>query len=181
MTQSPIERLLKWRLAQAAATAPPPPRAALLLELARPWWEVWPERLQARLAHVRRMPVPAFGYAMVRTPNGHSAHPVPTILALAEDTEGYAWILYFSVRDGRLRLRFKLDDAAPVDAQALDVTFVADAPGEAPFTGQATLTPNGEYRLDAELPEEVAHAWRDLKVTDQMPFRLIVSPAAGSP
>jgi hypothetical protein len=31
-----------------------------------------------------------------------------------------------------------------------------------------------EYRLDAELPAEIAGEWKEVRVMDRMPFRLIL-------
>ena len=42
-----IEQLLRWRLERAEADAPPPPTGLHLLERARPWWDLWPERFAA--------------------------------------------------------------------------------------------------------------------------------------
>jgi hypothetical protein len=42
------------------------------------------------------------------------------------------------------------------------------------------LSVDGEYPLDADLPEELAANWESLKVTDRMPFRFILRPAIGS-
>ena len=60
------------------------------------------------------------------------------------------------------------------DPKSLDVTFVADAIRNAPRFRQRTLSVDNEYRIDAELPEELARNWEALKVTDRMPFRLIL-------
>lgn len=173
MQEHSIEGLLRWRLAQAEAEAPPPPRASRLLELAQPWWEAWPQRLRSRLEQLHRMPA-TLGFAQEVTPP--QGHPVAAILALGEDVEAYAWVLYLRVRDGTLRMRFVLHDRAATNAEALDATFIADAGTEAPFSGRATRAPNDEYRLDVELPASLADEWEALRVTDRMPFRLILSP-----
>jgi hypothetical protein len=175
-----IERLLRWRLALAAADAPPPPRAALLLQLARPWWEVWPHRMRARLEQLRRMPA-ALGYAMAAVPPAGRGHPVATILALGEDVEAYAQVHYFSVRDGQLRFRFMLDHPAATQTEQFEATFIADGDMPSPFAAPAHRAPNGEFRLDVELPDELASAWGTLRVTDPMPFRLILCPSPEQP
>src|SRR5256885_3187372 len=59
----PIEELLRWRVAKAETDAPPAPRAARLLEMARPWWEIWPERFQSFVERLGGIQV-AYGHAM---------------------------------------------------------------------------------------------------------------------
>ena len=173
---SSMEALLRWRLARAEAEAPPPPSARVLLELARPWWDVWPERLRARLDRLAQMP-PAFGYAMTALERARAAHPVPTIVAGTDDRETRARVSYFSVRDGGLRLRFRLDDAPAAPEPSFEATFVSHAGDRAMFIGTATLAQSGEYRVDVALPDDLADAWRQVRVTDPMPFRLILHPA----
>jgi hypothetical protein len=169
-----LEHLLRWRLALAEADAPPPPRAAQLLALAQPWWERWPNRLRVRMEQLRRMPA-ALGYAMSMERDERRGHPVATILALSEDLEAQVRVLYLSIQDGRLRLRFQLDRADVTDAEVLEATFLVEG-DSAPFAGHARRTPNGEYRLDVELPELHASAWSALTVTERMPFRLVLCP-----
>jgi hypothetical protein len=41
----------------------------------------------------------------------------------------------------------------------------------------ADLSGDNEYRVDVELPSELAAAWESLRVTDPMPFRFILRPA----
>jgi hypothetical protein len=170
-----IEALLRWRLARAEADAPPPPSAALLLELARPWWEVWPERLRARLDRLAQMPL-VYGYAMTALDRERAAHPVPTIIAGTEDVETRARVTYFSVREGRLRLRFRLEGAPLVPETTFESTFVSEAGERALFMGTATLSQNGEYRVDVALPDDLVDAWTRVRVTDPMPFRFILLP-----
>jgi hypothetical protein len=184
--ESPVEQLLRWRFALAEADAPSPPHAAELLALVRPWWERWPERFRAQAERLRPMPL-AYGYAMAASPSplGHAGYPVPVLLAQATDTETYARVLYLVVRDGRLRLRFALDGApgtpgAPetMFAAAFDAAFVGEASEQPLCAARAERAQSGEYRVDVELPPDVAGSWAPLKVTDRMPFRLILSPVA---
>jgi hypothetical protein len=179
-----IEELLRWRLAEAEADAPAPPRAAELLALARPWWERWPERFRAQAERLRAMPL-AYGYAMTTRQRGSAGYPVPVLIAHATDVEAYAQVLYLAVRDGRLRLRFALGGTPPSATgsaeSAFEATFVLDvpdAPERPPFHGRAERSQSGEYRVDALLPAELVERWTPLKVTDRMPFRLILRPAA---
>src|SRR5436309_3280949 len=106
----PVEQLLRWRLSQAEAEAPPAPRAGRLLELARPWWETWPERFQSFVERLGGIEV-AYGHAAEpRQPRG--GHPVPALVVRAvEELETSVRVLYINVREGRLRLRFQLDAA----------------------------------------------------------------------
>ena len=168
-----IETLLRWRLARAEEEATPPPAASLLLKLARPWWETAPERFRAYRDRLARMPM-AYGYAM--TALERAAHPVPTLIAEPEDVETWARVSYLHVRDGRLRLRFRLDAAPGSGAPAFESTFVSEA-GERPlFTGRADLSQSGEYRIDVALPDDLTDGWTRLRVTDRMPFRFILHP-----
>src|SRR5438128_10069768 len=122
----PIEELLRWRAARAEAEAPPAPRAARLLEMARPWWEIRPERFQAFVERLGRIQV-ACGHAMGEPRQSRSGHPVPTLIVRAvEELETSVRVLYLNVRDGRLRLRFQLDAAAVQAQESFEVTFVSD-------------------------------------------------------
>jgi hypothetical protein len=169
-----VEQLLHWRLARAEAEAPPAPRGAYLLELARPWWERWPERFQSLVERLRQIQI-AYGHAMAEPRQSQSGHPVPTLIVRAvEELETSARVLYLNVRNGRLRLRFQLDAAAAQGHERFDVTLVADNSERPLLSAPAMLSLESEYRLDAELSEELARGWEQLKVTDRMPFRLIL-------
>ena len=170
----PIEELLRWRLARAEAEAPPPPRAAHLLELARPWWEVWPEQFRSLVERLGQVEV-AYGHAMAKPGQCRTAHPVPTLIVRAgEEVHTSASVLYFSIGSGRLRLRFQIDPSHGQSEPAFEVTFIAGPTAIPLFSSHATLSVENEYRLDTELPEKVAAEWEQIKVTDRMPFRLIL-------
>lgn len=173
-TEVTIEELLRWRVAQAECQAPPPPRAARLLELARPWWETWPEKFQLLVERVGRIQV-AYGHAMAEPAQSRTGHPVAALIVCGvEEAEACARVLYLNVRDGRLRMRFQLDAAPTSTPQCFEATFVAAA-GTAPLlSASAVLSVDSEYRIETELPEELARPWKLLKVTDRMPFRLIL-------
>jgi len=173
-TEIPIEQLLRWRLAQAEAEAPPAPPATHLLELARPWWEIWPEQFHSLVERVGRMQV-AYGHAMAEPGQSRGGFPVPALIALAnQEIEAFARVLYLNVRAGRLLFRFQLDALATQAPERLEATFVA-APSAPPLLrALATLSVDTEYRIDADLPAELAHDWEQLKVTDRMPFRLLL-------
>jgi hypothetical protein len=170
----PVEQLLRWRLARAEAEAPPAPPGTHLLELARPWWETWPERFQMLVDRVSRIQT-AYGYAMAEPNRTRCGHPVAAMVVRAiEEVETSARVLYFSVRDGRLRLRFQLDAAHGQAQKSFDVTFINDKDHRPLLSAQATLSVDSEYRIDTEISEELAQDWEPLKVTDRMPFRLIL-------
>jgi hypothetical protein len=174
-----IAQLLRWRLDQAETDAPPPPRAARLIELARPWWETWPEQFQAAVERLGKIRI-AYGHAMAKPGQSHSGHPVPAlILHEAEKLETSARVLYLSIRDGRLRLRFQLDMAAPQDWQIFEVTFIARQ-SHPVLSASAVLAVDNQYRIDTELPEHLVPAWEHLGVTDEMPFQFILRPGKNS-
>lgn len=176
--------LLRWRAARAAEEAPPPPSARLLLDLARPWWERWPDRLRARAERLRAMPL-AFGYAMTAAERQREAHPVPTLVVADDETDGgdvEAWsrVSYLSVHDGRLRLRFRLEGArgeAVQPGRAFEATFVLDGDESPRLAARAEQSQSGEYRIDTGLPDDLTDRWAGLKVTDRLPFRFVLHPA----
>jgi hypothetical protein len=170
----PIEELLRWRASRAEAEAPPAPCAARLLEMARPWWEIWPERFQLFVEHLGRIQL-IYGHAMAEPRQSHTGHPVPALIIRAvEELETSVRVLYLNVRDGRLRLCFQLDAATAPAQESFEVTFVADQSTRPLLTASAILSVDSEYRIDTELSEELAPGWEQLKVTDRMPFRLIL-------
>lgn len=73
-----------------------------------------------------------------------------------------------------MRLRFQVDELAGLPPRALEVTFVCQAALRPIALGIATPSVGGEFRVEAELPPEVARGWERLKVTDRMPFRFII-------
>jgi hypothetical protein len=171
----PIERLLRWRHGHAEADAPRPPSAEHLLELARGWWERWPERFRAQLARLRQMPL-AYGYAMSASERDRRGHPVPTLVADAEDVETYTRVTYINVREARFRMRFQVEGAAVRPHHAFDAIFVSDA-SESPLCAAVAVRSHAdEYRVDVDLPDHLVESWGALRVTDQMPFRMILRP-----
>ncbi len=171
-----VEQLLRWRLAQAEMEAPPAPRASRLLELARPWWETRPEQFRALWARLGTIQV-VFGHAMVE-PNARrgSGYPVPALMerAGASDLETSVRVLYLGTHTNRMSLRFHLEAQPDRPEAGFEVTFVSDASGQPLFSIHAFRSVDNEYRLDAELSDEIARAWKHLKVTDRMPFRLLL-------
>ena len=174
--QKDLENLFQWRRQRAEAEAPRAPSAARLLKLVQPWWEKYPDRFAAVVRHLGAMQL-AYGYAMSHPHQGHSGHPVAALITNGDgEHESPARVLYVSVRDGRLRLRFQLAPVPRSDRQ-FEVTFVSEAALRPILSAQADLSGDGEYRVDVELPTDLAAAWESLKVTDPMPFRFILRPA----
>lgn len=174
MNKIPVEKLLRWRLSQAEKESPPAPRAAQLLKLVRPWWETWPEQFQSLVKRVGRIQI-AFGHAMTESDKPRSGHPVPTVVVSGgTELETSVRILYLNVHDGQLHLRFQLDATVGDAQESFEATFVGDDSMRPLLSGDATVSVASEYRIDAELSDELARAWVSLKVTDRMPFRLIL-------
>ena len=172
-----IEQLLRWRLERAEARAPIAPSAAHLLDIVRPWWEILPERFESYARRLAAIKV-SYGYAMAELHHGHTGYPVPALIARGdEELDSPARVLYMTVRDGRLRLRFQIDPI-PAPDRSFEVTFLSEAGLRPILSANAELSVDGEYRLDVELPEELAVTWESLRVTDQMPFRFILRPTA---
>ena len=169
-----MEELLRWRLEQAEAEAPPPPHAARLLDLARPWWETWPERFAELVERLGRMQV-AFGHAMADPRDARGGELVPAlILRHVSDVETSVRPLYLHVHDAHLRLRFQLDAALEPPERVFEVTFVPERGAGPPFSARAVLSLDREYSLETRLPDEVARSWEALKVTHRIPYRLIL-------
>lgn len=178
-TETTVEKMLRWRLEQAGTEAPPAPRASRLLALARPWWELWPDRARQLCDRLGRIEM-AYGHAMERGGGSRTGYPVPVLLLRGDaEIEASARLLYFTARDGELRLRFVLElppEAAEPPAATWEVTFVGE--GATPrFLAVAALSVEREYRIEASLPPALAADWAGLKVTDRMPFRFILGPA----
>jgi hypothetical protein len=115
---------------------------------------------------------------MTELDRDRSGYPVPAVMVRAtEELETSVRVLYFAIREGRLRLRFQLDAAVGDAHETFEVTFIADASARPLLSDNATLSVDNEYRIDAELSEELARDWASLKVTDRMPFRLILRSA----
>ena len=172
-----IEQLLQWRRERAESEAPPAPSGVHLLKRAQPGWELWPDRFAASVRRLTAIQL-SFGYAMAHPPHGHSGHPVAALISREDDgdQEAPVRILYMSVRDGRLRLRFQLAPV-PRNDSTFEVTFVSENGLRPILLASADRSGDDEYRVDVELPTELAAAWESLKVTDPMPFRFILRPA----
>jgi len=117
----------------------------------------------------------AYGHAMAEPQPSRSGHPVPVLIVRAvEELEASARVVYLHVRDGGLRFRFQLESAPRPAEPAYEVIIICDITAKPLFPARASLSVGNEYRLDAELAEEIAKSWEQLKVKDRMPFRLIL-------
>jgi hypothetical protein len=172
-----IERLLRWRLARAEAEAAPPPSGADLLASIQPPWDRWPARFDALVRRLSAVQL-AYGYAQARTERHPHGHPVPTLIDVRHGTDTLSHVLYIAVRDGVLRLRFRLEAAA--DVREYDAILVEERTSRPVLSARATGSIDQEYRLDAPMPVDLAHAWASLKASDAMPFRLILQPIGGA-
>jgi hypothetical protein len=122
----------------------------------------------------------SYGHAMAEARRAPSEHLVPAlILHAAAEIETSARILYFSLRNGHLHLRFQLGPANDRSEPPYDATFVCRATSQPIFSAAAERSANGEYSLAHTLSEELAAKWAPLRVTDEMPFRLILRQVEG--
>jgi hypothetical protein len=174
-----IVDLLRWRLAQAEAEAPPAPPAAHLLERAKPWWEKWPEQFRALVDRLGSVQL-ALGHALAVPRDLLGGNSVPALVVRGEEEiETSVRVLYLDVRNRCLRLRFQLEALLAPPEPILEVTFVSETAPGTPFSAAAVLVLDREYRLDTELAEESSRYWEKLKVTQRIPYRLILRPGAG--
>ena len=170
-----LEHLLRWRLSRAEGDAPPAPRAEALLERTHPWWERWPERFRSQLTRLRQIPL-AYGYAMAAPERERRGHPVPTLISDTEDIETYTRVTYINVRDARFRMRFQVEGSQRTRHEAFDATFVTDVSEIPVCAALAVRSHADEYRVDVDLPGDLVQSWSALRVTDRMPFRMILRP-----
>jgi hypothetical protein len=179
-TEISLAELLRWRLDQAETEAPPAPRAARLLDSIRPWWERYPEEFRSAVKRLGDIQV-AFGHAMAEPRKSSGGYPVPVLIVDGmQEMEASARILYFEARGGRVRLRFQLEGAKIPTEQSFEVTFVSHSTDKPLFVAMAVRSADNAYRIDASLSEELEMGWNDVKVTDRMPYRLILHPVTGA-
>jgi len=162
-------------MAIAESSAPSPPRAADLVDRLRPWWECWPDRFQTLAERLSRMQF-AYGYALDGPRLRPAGDPVPAVISHVNDVETFARIVYLSMRNDRLRLRFLLDEP-PTRGDSFEVTFVSRHDAQPLLLAVASRCVDGEYRLETDLNPHMVASWRNLRVSDRMPFRLILRPA----
>lgn len=173
-TEIPLEQLLRWRLKRLEDQAPAAPRASRLLETVRPWWETWPEQFPQLLHRLMGIQI-AFGHAMSEAPGARRGFPVPALVVRGrEEMETSVRMLYLDVRENRLRLRFHWECPSEALPNLFEATFISEQTSRPLFSAPALRSVDGEFRVDAELPENLAAEWASLKVVDRMPFRLIL-------
>lgn len=144
------------------------------MKLARPWWEKRPEKFQFLVERLNKMPV-----ASARTHKGSNLgrnwHSVPALVVRGrEESESFVRVLIFRLREGKLRLRFRLESPLPLEESSFEATFISETGARALFTTTTSVSPKLEFSVDTELPTDIARDWGQLKITDTMPFRLIL-------
>jgi hypothetical protein len=173
-----IQQLLRWRLAQSKASSPPAPKAAHLLQAARPWWEKQPKTFESQVEQLKRIKS-VYGHELGATARSSHGNRVPALIVRGEErSENYARITYFDVPDTRLLLSFKIDTALKPVETAFQVTFISEAGARPLFCVAATVSAEANYVIETEILAEIASEWGQLKLKDQMPFRLILYPQA---
>jgi hypothetical protein len=178
--EKPHDTFLHWRLNRAELAAPPPPNSDLLIERLRPWWEAWPEKLAAMRGQLANLRV-TYGHAAVAATPDRTHVPVPTIFVDDDGPTGtVAKLVFLSLRDRTLRIRFEIDGLPTDGASDLEITMIADLSPHSVVSAEASPVAPGEYRAEVDLPSELAEQWAELKVSDRMPFGLILfSKASG--
>jgi hypothetical protein len=173
-----LAELLRWRAAIAESGAPSPPRATDLVDRLRPWWERWPERFRMLGERLSRMQL-AHGSEFDDRSLRSAGNPVPALISHVDDVEACARVVHLSMRNDRLRLRFLLDGPL-ARGDDFEVTFVSLHGSQPLLLAVATRGADGEYRLDTELTPQLIASWRNLRIRDRMPFRLILRPITGA-
>ena len=175
-SEQELGHVMRWVLHQSMEQAPSAPTADELLGQSQPWWETKAERFQKLVERLRTIQV-AYGHASPVRPDGRDGQPVACILVRTdEETEILARPIYFSVRQGRLRFRFRFEATPPLNDPALELTFSVNEPGQTVFSATAHRSVENEYSLEVPLPPDLSDRWQGMKVTQPMPFRLIVRP-----
>jgi len=176
----PVEKLLRWRFETARAEAPPAPPAASLLAFARPWWETSPERFQLAIQRLGSIQI-AHAHPTSKSPQSRIRGRVPTLLVrTAEEIETSVCILSMSLSEGRMQLSFQCETRPEPDEQMFEATLVSEATAKPLFCALTDKSLDNEYRLSAKLSDDLAKEWERLKLTDRMPFRLILRSMASS-
>jgi hypothetical protein len=169
-----IERVLRWRFEVAKGEAPPPPSAARLLELARPWWEKWPEMYQKCVEQLRRSQI-GNGQSTPGKKRTGKAYPVPALVVRGEAASvASARMVRFSVCGSRLQIGFRMRAALIPAERFFEATFISATASQPLFDAPATMPHKNEYYIDTEIPGALAKDWRGLSVMHHMPFRLIL-------
>jgi hypothetical protein len=170
-----LAELLRWRSAIAESGAPSPPRATDLVDRLQPWWERWPGRFRTLGERLSRMQL-ACGSEGDDPGIRPAGNPVPALISHVDAVETCARVVHLSMRNDRLRLGFLLDGPLARE-DAFEVTFVSLHGSQPLLLAVATRRADGEYRLATELTPRMIASWRNLRLRDRMPFRLILRPA----
>ncbi len=177
-TKISVEKLLRWRFEKARADAPPAPPAERLLAFARPWWEASPGQFQSAIRRLGSIQIAPVRPASNPLQSPTRARVPALIVRTEEEIETSVRMLSMSLSEGRLQLSFQCETGVEPDEQMLEATFISEATWKPLFCALAVKSSDGEYRLGAKLSHEVAMEWGQLKVTDRIPFRLILRSMA---
>jgi hypothetical protein len=117
----------------------------------------------------------AFGHAMTDSSHARTGYPVTALVDHAgEELETFARVLYLSLRDRRLCFRFHLNANFQPAVESFEATFISEDKMAPVLSASAARSVDNEYRVDLQVSEELAREWGNLKVTDRMPFRLLL-------
>lgn len=165
-----IEELLRWRFKLAdAETDSPQANIDWFLEATKPWWKKWPEAFSCALESLE------FGYAQADETDHRGPARAPMVVLKDEETiPMFAEIAAIDIVDGRMSLLIR-PQGAVLELPAQNLTFIG-ANDEPLFEGTAVPTGSGELRVSVQLPPALAERWKNLRVWDNMPFRLISRP-----
>src|SRR3569832_1723900 len=151
----PLEQLLRWRHQKAASEAPPAPGAAELIERARPWWEKQPEKFQLLVERLNKIRI-APGCHQLESDLGRHWHSVPALVIHGKEiSESSVRVLFFRLRDAKLRLQFRLESPVPLEESSFEATFISEAGARALFATTAPVSAKLEFTIDTELPTEI--------------------------
>jgi hypothetical protein len=165
---------LRWRFESMKAEAPAAPSAAQLIERALPWWERSPEIFRALVGRLEKMRN-GYDHNESQSDHGSGVHTVPALMVRGEaETEGFARVLDFKIRDGRLHFRFQAAPSFVSEISTFEVTFISYPASRALFFTPAFGSSEIGYIVYTQLPPELAGAWTLLNETDRLPFRLIL-------
>ena len=168
------EGYLRWRFESMKAEAPAAPSAAQLIERALPWWERSPERFRALVGRLGKIESGS-DHNGSQSDRNSGAHAVPTLTVRGqEETEGFARVLDFKIRDGRLHFRFRAGPPLASGVSTIEATFISCSTPRALLFTPAFGSSEVGYIVYTELPPELARDWALLNETDRLPFRLIL-------
>lgn len=179
MNKLTIGEMLSWCLDEAERDAPLPPKASWLLKQERAWrwWEEVPSLFEKGARALIQVDVLGHieGKPQVMEPPGVRLcilHEEPPKVISAP-------ILAIQVQNGKLVLRLKVETSWNPSGSHHQFVFVS--PEEKfLFAVDAELVDSYEFRIEAQLPEDLAASWENLKLGREMPFMLIIRPGESS-